>query len=191
MTIRAGRIHRQGRTPLIDQQVDLAPLFAPVCRVSPGGGAAQWGRAALAIEGLPVPLDRALSGIEPDHDLHHPGKCAVLPPGLKTRMQRAAAHPKPVFMDRFPLAARPQHIPDTVQDRPIIRWWSARPALLGRLWKQLPDLTPQWPRYMKVVDIFRFWGSILAQGTSRFRWVGRTPILSEMCSFFTFRSFYG
>jgi hypothetical protein len=191
MTIRAGRIDRQGRTPLIDQQVDFAPLFTPVCRVSPGGGAAQWSRAALAVEGLPVPLDRALSGIEPDHDLHHPGKRAVVLPGLKTRMQRAAAHPKPVFVDRFPLAACPQHIPDAVQDCAIVGWRAAWSPLCRRLWKHLSDLPPQGPRHVEVVDIFRFWGSILAHSTSRFRWVGRTPILSEMCSFFTLQSFYG
>lgn len=191
MTVRASHIHRQRGAALVDQQVDLAPLFAAVRRVSPGSGAAQWGGAALAVQGLSLPFDRALSGIEPDHDLRHPDKRAVLLPGLKTRMQRAAAHPKPVFMHRFPLAARPQDIPDAVQDRPIVRWGATRPALVARLRKQLPNLTPQWPRYMKVVDIFRFLGSILAHSTSRFRWVGRTPILSEMCSFFTFQSFYG
>jgi len=191
MTVGSCNVHRQGRAPLVHQQVDFAPVFTPIRRVSAGCWTAQRGRAALAIKCLPLPLDGALSGIEPDHDLHYPGENPIALPALKAFMQRTATDPKPVFMHRFPLAPCPQHIPDAVQDRAIVRGWSARTPLFRRLWKQLSDLTPQWSRHMEVVDIFRLWGSILAQGTSRFRWVGRTPILSEMCSFFTPQSFYG
>jgi hypothetical protein len=52
-------------------------------------------------------------------------------------------------------------------------------------------LPPQRARHTIIINIFRFWGSIIAQGASRFGWVGDTPILYEMRSFFTPQSFYG
>jgi hypothetical protein len=40
-------------------------------------------------------------------------------------MQRRAAHAKPVFMNGFPLATRPQDKADTIQDRTVIRTWAS------------------------------------------------------------------
>jgi hypothetical protein len=152
---------------------------------------AQWSRTALTVNRLPFPLDLAFLGIELDHDLHDLVEDTQLLPGLESFMQRAAAHPKPVFMDRLPLASSPQHIPDPVQYSPVIRSRSSDFTFLGRLRQYFLDLAPQRSGHMKVIDIFWFLGRVFAHVASRFRWVGRTPILYEMRAFFTPESIYG
>lgn len=47
------------------------------------------------------------------------------------------------------------------------------------------------PRHTKVIDIFRFWGSIVAHIASRFSLVGRTSILYEMRLLLTPQPIYG
>ncbi len=185
MTVGARDMYRQRGTALVNQQVDLAPLFAPVCWISAGLFAAQRRWTAFAINRLPVPLDVPFPGIEPDHNLHNSRKDACLLPRLETVMQGTAANSKPILVNRFPLTARPQDIPDAIQDISIVRWWSPSATLPGWLGKHLSDLPPQRVWHAIVVNIFRFWGSIVAQEASRFRWVGDTPILYEMPSFFT------
>jgi hypothetical protein len=46
-------------------------------------------------------------------------------------VNHAAGHPEPFLCYRFPLAAGPQDIPDTVKSRPVI---SSRSARTSSLW---------------------------------------------------------
>jgi hypothetical protein len=191
MLIRAGQDYGQGRAALVHQDVDFAAPFASIGWILPGLLAAQGRGTALTVNRLPFPLDFPFLGVELDHDVHDLVEDTQLLPGLEAFMQRAAAHPKPVFMNCFPLASRPQHIPDPVQYGPVIRSGSSDFTFLGRLRQYFLDLAPQRSGHMKVIDIFRFLGRVFAHVASRFRWVGRTPILYEMRAFFTPESIYG
>jgi len=191
MAIRTGNENGQRCPSFIDQQVNLAALFAPIRWIAACFVTAQRGRTALTVNRLPFPFDLAVLGIEHHHDLHNPVENAQLLPGLEPFVQGAAAHAEPVSTNRFPLAARPHHIPNPIEDRSIVCWWSPTPTLFRLFGQDFLDFAPQRARYAKVIDIFRFWGSIVAQVASRFRLVGSTPILHEMRFFFTPQSFYG
>jgi hypothetical protein len=125
--------HDQGSTALVHQDVDLAAPFAPIGWILPGLLTTQGGRTAFTVNRLPCPLDFPFLGVELDHDLHNLVEDTQLLPSLEAFMQRAAAHPKPVFVDRLPLASGPQHIPDPVQYGPVIRSGSSYFTFLGRL----------------------------------------------------------
>jgi hypothetical protein len=191
MRIGARDVNGQRRTAFIDQQVNLAALFASVRRIAACGVTAQRSRTAFTINRLPFPFDLAFLGIEFHHDLHNPVKNAKLLPGLESFMQGTAAHAEPVPMNRFPLTAGPQHIPNPIEYRSIVCRWSSSPSLFRLFGQDFLDFAPQRARHAKVIDIFRFWGSIVAQVASRFSLVGSTPILHEMRLFFTPQSFYG
>lgn len=191
VAIGAGDEHGERRATLVDQQVNLAALFTPVGWVPTGLLSSQGRWTAFAINRLPFPLHLAAFAIELHHDPHDLLKDALSLPGLETLMQCAAAHTEPLLVYGFPLAARPQHVPNTIEHRPIVGWWSPWPALLEFFRQHLPDLSPQRARDMKVIDVFRFWGRVVAQVASRFGMVGRSSILFEMRSFSIPNSFYG
>lgn len=100
-----------------------------------------------------------------------------------------AAYTKPLPMDCFPLTTGPHHIPNAVKYRPIVGAGSPSPAFFRWFGQHFLDFAPQRTWYAKVIDIFRFWGSIVTQVASRFSLVVRTSILYEMRSFFTPQSF--
>jgi hypothetical protein len=79
-------------------------------------------------------------------------------------MQNSAGDAEPIFVNRFPLTTGPQHVPDTVQCRPIIGWWATPTRFLQRLRKQFPDPFPQRLGYLKVVDIPGFFAMIFHCG---------------------------
>jgi hypothetical protein len=189
MFIRPRHVDGQWRTALVHQEMDFAPPFAPIRRVGARLLPAQGGGAGFAVDGLPCPLDLAFLGIELNHDRHDLVEKAPLLPALEAFMQHTAAYAEPLPMNCLPLTACPQHIPDPVEHRPIVRWWSSRSPLLGRFGKQLLDLTPQRTGHTKVIDIFRFWGRVLTQDASRFRWVANTPILT-ICVLFSWANLF-
>jgi hypothetical protein len=191
MRICSRDVYGQRRTSFIDQPVNLAALFAAVRRIAACFVTAQRGRTAFTVNRLPFPFDFAFLGIEFHHDLHNPVENAKLLPGLEPFMQGAAAHAEPVPMDRFPLTAGPHHIPNPIEYRSIICRWSPSPTLFRLFGQYFLDFAPQRARLAKVIDIFRFWGSIVTQVASRFSLVGRNSILYEMRFFFTPQSFYG
>jgi hypothetical protein len=126
-------VNCQRRATLIDQQMDFTAPFTAIHRTFPGLTASQWRGATFAINRLKQPLNAALAGIETQHHCHDLLKNAQLLPGLKPLMQGRAAHPKPVFMYRLPLTSRPQHIPDAIQDGPMVGGGSSTFGLRFRL----------------------------------------------------------
>ena len=164
MLVGASDVDCQRHPPLIHQQVQFRALLASIRRVLAGFTAAKRCRNRLAVNRLPLPFDLAPLVIELDHKFHDASKDAVLLPGLKPLMQHTAGDAKPVFVNSFPLATRPQHIPDAVQYSMIIGWWAASSAFLGLLGKQFFNPFPQRFGHLKVIDIFRFLVMIFRHG---------------------------
>ena len=69
-------------------------------------------------------------------------------------MQHVAGNAEPFAMNRLPLAASPQNVPESVDDCPIVGTWSSWTSFLGGLGQMLFDATPQWTWDLEVVDIF-------------------------------------
>lgn len=191
MAVRTGNEHCQWCAALVHQQVYFATALTAISRVSACRVAAQRGRTAFAVERLPTPFDLTFLGIELDHNVHDLVENAILLPVLKALMQRAATYTEPVFVHSFPLAARPQHIPNAIQHRPIVRRRSPRSALPGRFRQHLLDLPPQWTRYTKVIDFFRFWGRVFFQDASRLVWLVILPFSAICVSFSCPNLIYG
>lgn len=156
--------HGQRRTSPVNQQMDFAAPFAAIHRAFARFGSAQGRWTRLAVNGLPLPLDMSLASVELHHLAHDRLKHSATLPVLKPLMQNAAAYPKPVAMNRLPLAACPQYVPDTIQHGPVVRPLASWLAILFNLRKQLPDPPPQRPWHVKVVHILRFCCGILGQG---------------------------
>lgn len=124
MAVCAGDIHCQRHAPVVDQQVNLAPLLAAIHWVFARLFAAQRGRTALAVNRLPLPFDLAFLGVELDHDLHDLVENASLLPRLEAFMQGATAHPEPLAMHRFSLTTGPQQIPNAIDYRSFVCRWA-------------------------------------------------------------------
>ena len=184
MRIRPGDVNRQRHPTLIHQQVQFRALLAAISGILACFTPAQrcWHR--LAVYRLPLPFDLAPLIVELDHLLHNPVKDAVLLPGLKALVQHAAGYAKPIPVNRFPLATRPHHIPDTVQNSPIIGWWPSPFALLGWLGQQLLDPFPQWFGYLKVIDILGFLSMMGRHGVLVVLACLATPISTSYTTFF-------
>ena len=71
-------------------------------------------------------------------------------------MQGRTAHAKPIFVDRFPLAACPQHIPDTPQNRSVIGRRTTWPTLCRWFGKQFFDFPPEMAGQLKIIYIPEF-----------------------------------
>lgn len=184
MRIGPGQHHCQRCATLVDQKMYFSAAFAVIRGVFARLFAAQRRRAALAVSRLPLPVDLALLDVELDHDAHDPLEDALLLPGLKSLVEGAAAHPKPIFVHGLPLAARPQHIPNPIHDRSVIGWRSSWTLFFRARGQRFPELAPQRARHLKVINFFRLLDRVFAHGASRIRWVGGTPILYEMRLFF-------
>jgi hypothetical protein len=166
MNIRASKINAQWRTAAIDQNVDFAAAFATVDRAFAGGTSAQRGWTRFAVDSLPRPVDTPSVLIELDQLPHQTRKAPIPLPLLKTLMKGRATHAKPVSMHSLPLAARPQHIPYPVHAPSIFGSLAARPLVFS-FRRQYPlQSTPQWTRYVKIIDILWLLCMILAQDVS-------------------------
>lgn len=166
MLVGCADVNREWGTMLVNQQVDLATTFAPVGRVPARFSASKRCWTRFAVNRLPCPANRLLAGIEQGHLDHHGFKDAQLSPGLEPFMQGAATHSEPVPMNSLPLTARPQHIPDAIQDAAVIGARSPWLTGFSWLWQQFLDLLPQRIRHLEVVYVFRLCVSILAQDVS-------------------------
>ena len=105
-----------------------------------------------------------LSTIEADH--RAPDLCpdALFLPGLETFMNDTTRNAKPVSVDRLPLAACPQNVPDAVQHGAIVYPRTSRTSFLGLFGKMLLHSAPQAARHSEVVDILGLCDTIPLQG---------------------------
>lgn len=145
----------QGSTALIHQDMDLATQFRPIGRIFPSTSTAQGRRNRAAIRRLPGPAHMPHSTVIADQGFQDVDKDRLLLPELKTSMNDTAGGSKLGFIDRLPLASRPQHIPDPIHDCSIA---ACRPSSSTRscFRKVLLDLPPQLARYPSIVHILRF-----------------------------------
>jgi hypothetical protein len=91
---------------------------------------------------LPFPADVPFARIEAHARLKDCFPETLLLPSLKAIMQYAARDTEPVFMHRFPLAACPQDVPNTVQDGTLICSWATWATVSRRFRQKLFDLAP-------------------------------------------------
>src|SRR5918995_3800956 len=90
VTIGSGEHHRQRSTPLIDEEVDLRPEFAPVGGILAHFLASQRSRGVLGVHRLPLPADpAALRGIVLDHPPAQFLEYARLSPPMETLVDDA------------------------------------------------------------------------------------------------------
>src|SRR5215218_1563520 len=86
-------------------------------------------------------------------------------------------------MEGLPLASRPKHVPDGIDDGSVGSSWSAAPAALCLLFGQaLLEFPPQWSRKTEVVH-FRRCGSLSHRAQLLSRTVMVAIPFSERCAF--------
>ena len=119
-----GDVQSQGGATLVDQNMNLGPALPAIRWIWAGGSSTQGSRDGFAVDGLPFPLDTALPGIEADHVLQYFVPDALLLPGLESFVKHTTGDPKPIPVNRFPLASGPEHIPDAIDDSAVICWRS-------------------------------------------------------------------
>lgn len=83
MCIGTGDVQRERHTVLINQQMNLAALLAPIGGVLSSGFTSEWRGRRFAVDRLPFPTDFALGLIERDHLTEHGAKDTHLLPGLE------------------------------------------------------------------------------------------------------------
>lgn len=191
MLVRASDMQSQWRTSLVDQQVDFAAAFAAICGAFACIWPSQRRRTRLAIHRLPLPFDLPMLAIEANHRFHDPLKNALVLPRLEPFMQDTAAHPKPVPMNRFPLATRPQHIPNAIPHCSVIGTRTPRPSSFRYGGQPLLDLLPQFIRDFEIVHILRFCVSLVFQGISSLEMVFPKPDSLRICPFVKTCLIYG
>ena len=162
----SGDMYGQRGASFIHQNMDFTAAFCPIGRILTGLLTPQWRWTRFAVDGLPFPLDVALSCIEAHQRLKHFFPDARPLPGLKPLMQDAAGNVEPVPMDSFPLTVGPQNVPNAVNNIPIIYGRPSRPTLLRWLGQMFLDTTPQWPWDVKVVHSFRFCARFFSHGAT-------------------------
>jgi hypothetical protein len=106
---------------------------------------------------LPSPADpAALPCVVLSHPLHQLPEETHAPPTLKTFMDHAGGDPKPIAMEGLPLASRPKHVPDGIDDGSVGSSRSAAlPALCLLFGQALLEFPPLWSRKTEVVRIAR------------------------------------
>ena len=154
MLVSTGKMNRQRSAALINQDMNLGPTFTTVSGIASRRLPAQRGGHRFAVDSLPFPANPPLPIVEANHRLQDLIPDSLLLPRLEPFMQNTARDAKPIAMDGFPLAARPQNVPEAVDDCPIVSSRSPWPAFLGRFGQMLFDAAPQWARDAEIVDIF-------------------------------------
>ncbi len=153
MLIGAGNMHRQRRAPFVNQDMNLGAAFTPVSGIASSSFSAQRRLNRFAVDGLPLPANSPLPIVETNHCLQNLVPDTLLLPGLEPFVQNAARNAEPITMDGFPLAARPQNVPEAVDDRTIVGTWASWASFLRRLGQMLLDATPQWAWNTEIIDM--------------------------------------
>src|SRR5579859_3132587 len=161
MNIGSSNVHSHRRTTSIHQNMNLTASLGSVHRTFTGILPAQRSWSAFAVNGLPLPCYPSSSPIEAHKLPHQTLENPLLLPFLETRMQRAAAYPKPVSMHRFPLATCPQHIPYPIDDPSVLGSLSSRPLACLLFGQKSSQSSPQRTWHSKIIHYLWFLGMIL------------------------------
>jgi len=191
MPIGCCNVHGQGCATSVHQDMNLAAPFGSVYRAFTRILSTQRGWTGLTINGLPFPLNVSSSSVKAHKLSHQSLKDPILLPFLKTLMQGGTAHAKPVFMYRFPLTTRPQHVPYPVYHSSVIGSFASWPFLLNLSRQEPSQASPQRSWHSKIIHLLWFLGMILAQDVSVLLVVWRLQSERDTSSFSTFSSIYG
>jgi hypothetical protein len=151
--IGTANVDRQGCPSLVDQDMHFGPALASVCWIAPRGLSAQRRGDRFTVDGLPLPADSPLARIETNQAPHNLLPDTLLLPRLESLVKHTAGDAEPLSVNGFPLATRPQHVPDAIDDSPVVGTRSARSRLLWRFGQMYFDAPPQRTRNTKVIDI--------------------------------------
>jgi hypothetical protein len=175
----------------VDQDMDFTPTLAPVDRALTRCLTTQRGGTSFGIQCLPLPFDMSLPMVELHHLPHDSREHTCTLPSLETLMQCCATHSKPVSVYRFPLATRPQDIPNPVQYRSVVCPFPPDFPCLIDLRYQLPYPSPQWSWYSKIINVLRFCAIIFSQGVSVLMLFSQTLSERDTPSFSSLTLIYG
>jgi hypothetical protein len=183
MHIGSGDPHRQRSSALIHQNMDLAARFGSIGGVIACIRASQRRWTRTTVHRLPFPQDMFLPAIKAQHRSEDRIPEAQLLPGLKAFVQNTAGDTEPIFMNGFPLAARPQDVPQAIHHG-VVGFpgsaWTRRTGLFGKVLFGDP---PKLRRDTKEVHLRRFYG-MLFHDVPRFDLVFDKPILNQVRHFF-------
>lgn len=171
MLVSSSKINCQRRATLINQDMYLRPAFTAVGRIVSCCRSAQRSRDRFAVDCLPFPTNPALPIVEANHRLQDFVPDTLLLPRLESLMQNTAGNAEPIAVDRFPLAACPQNVPEAVDDSPIIGLRTPWPSFFARLRQILFDAAPQGTWDTEIVDIFRLLFILVFQDAPRWKFV--------------------
>jgi hypothetical protein len=173
-------VQRQGRPVFIHHQMDFATLFAPIGRIAASLLPAQAGWRRFTVNRLLLTTDLSLLLVVLDHLPQYRPEDARLLPVLKSIVDHTASDPNPVLVDRFPLATRPQHIPDPIQGLTVISPGPTRSLSFRRRGQQGLNDSPQFIRHLEIIDIFRFCVMIFTQDAISLELVVRNSIFQQV-----------
>ena len=156
MLVSAGKMHRQRRAPLVNQNMNLGPAFTAVGGIASRSLSTQRSGDRFAVDSLPFPANPLLPIVEANHRLQDFVPDSLLLPRLEPFMQDTTGNAEPIAMDCFPLTTCPQNVPEAIDDCPIVSPWAPWTSFLERFGQMLFDATPQWARDTEIVDIWRF-----------------------------------
>lgn len=182
--------HGQWSAALIHQKMDLAAGFGSIGRIITRICAAQRRWTRTAVHRLPFPQDVFLPTIKAQHRAEELIPKAQPLPGLKAFMQDTAGDTEPIFVNGFPLAARPEDIPEAIQDCMIGFAGPSRTRKTGLFGKVLFGNPPKLRRDTKEVHLRRFYG-MLFHDVPRFSMVLDKPILNQVRHFFQPKLIFG
>src|SRR5215208_2378391 len=112
VAIGSGKDDRDGSALLVDEEVHLRSEFSPICWIVAHFLASQRSRGVLGVHRLPPPADpTTLGGVVLGHPPHQLLEEAHPPPPLETFVNDTGGDPEVVFVERLPLASRPEHVP--------------------------------------------------------------------------------
>ena len=183
MLVSPSKMNCQRRATLVNQDVNLRPAFTAVGGIVSCGLSTQRSRDRFAVDSLPFPANPALPIVEANHRLQHLVPNTLLLPRLESLMQDAAGNAEPIAVDRFPLAACPQNVPEAVDDSPIVGLRTPWPSFFARFGQILFDSAPQGTWDSEIVDIFRLLFILVFQDAPRWKFVFGQTYFPQGASF--------
>jgi hypothetical protein len=151
--IGTGDVDRQWCPSFVDQDMYFSPTLASVCWITPRGLSTQRRGDRFAVDGLPLPADSSLARIETNQAPHNLLPDTLLLPGLESLVQHTTGDAEPLSVNGFPLATSPQHVPDAIDDSPVVGPRPARSRLLWRFGQMYFDAPPKRAWNTEVIDI--------------------------------------
>ena len=128
--------------------------------------------------------------VKAQQHFHELGETPCVCPGLEAVVDDTAGDAKPGAMHGFPLAARPQDVPDTVDNRAGIGRRASRATVCWWFGQQALDFAPQRARHAKVIDVRGFCARI-AHGVAFLTMRMNTTIVSRLRYFVHSFRIYG